>query len=88
MVRVGNQGTGPAPGSVTTVEFGTAPGQTEVVRQPTSSIPPGGFDDVEIRIPSRANLEQEFTITVDAENQVEESNKENNIVFGSCTVIH
>ncbi len=81
VVRVKNQGDADAPTSTTSVNFGGG----VVVAVQTPPIPAGQFVDVNVPIPgtpSTAGIL--FTITVDAQNNVIESNKDNNVADGEC----
>jgi hypothetical protein len=83
IVTVGNQGTADAPTSTTRVEF--FPGG--VVDVPTPPIPAGGapVDLPPIIIPAACfDPDCDFRITVDANNQVNESDEGNNTASGLC----
>ena len=80
-VTVKNQGTGWAGPSVTEVDF-LAFGK---VYMPTPPLGPGASVDLLVPIPPGSfDPNCEFRITVDANNQVVESNKGNNIADGEC----
>ncbi len=80
-VTVKNQGTGGAGPSVTEVDF-FAFGK---VSMPTPPLGPGASVDLLFPIrPGCFNPDCEFQITVDANNQVNESNEGNNIAKGIC----
>lgn len=82
MVRVKNQGTAPAPASTTRVLFST--GDTCVL--PTPPIPAGGTVDVgPCNFPIDCHdPDCDFTIGVDVNSDVGESNEGNNIENGLC----
>ena len=80
-VTVKNQGTGGAGPSVTEVDF-FAFGKVSV---PTPPLGPGASVDLLVPIPLGCfDPDCEFRITVDANNQVTESNEGNNIANGAC----
>lgn len=80
-VTVKNQGTGGAGPSVTEVDF-FALGKVSV---PTPPLGAGASVDLLFPIPPRCfDPDCEFRITVDANNQVTESNEGNNIANGTC----
>jgi hypothetical protein len=80
-VTVKNQGTGGAGPSVTEVDF-LGLGK---VSMPTPPLGPGASVDLFFPIPLGCfNPNCEFRITVDANNQVNESNEGNNIANGTC----
>jgi hypothetical protein len=79
---VRNQGTGVAGPSTTTVDFG----QYGTVSLPTLALGPGQQIPFHVTIPPAClDPDCEFTITVDADNVVAESDKANNVVRGVCT---
>lgn len=81
IVTVRNQGAGPAGPSVTRVDF-LGFGQ---FTQPTPPLAPGASVDLVFDIPPGCfNPDCEFRITVDANNQVVESNDGNNFASGVC----
>jgi hypothetical protein len=90
VITVGNQGNTDAAASITRIEFITGPSTTlfllstppiaagGAVNLPPVVIPPECFD----------GLSCDFTITVDSENQIDESpNEGNNFTRGRCTLI-
>jgi hypothetical protein len=80
-VTVKNQGTSGAGPSVTEVDF-FAYGK---VSMPTPPLAPGASVDLLLPIPPRSfDPDCEFQITVDANNQVNESDEGNNIGRGTC----
>ncbi|HEX8597398.1 MAG TPA: CARDB domain-containing protein [Chloroflexia bacterium] len=80
-VTVRNQGAGPAGPSVTRVDFG-ALGQ---FTQPTPPLAPGASVDLFFEMPQGCfQPDCTFRITVDANNQVVESNEGNNSASGVC----
>jgi hypothetical protein len=80
-VTVRNQGIGPAGPSVTEVDF-FAFGK---VSMPTPPLAPGASVDLFFPIPPGCfDPDCDFRITVDANNQVNESNEGNNIAKGLC----
>jgi hypothetical protein len=81
-VTVKNQGTSGAGSSVTEVDFLGFPPK---VSMPTPPLAPGASVDLFFPIPPGSfNPDCEFRITVDANNQVNESNEGNNIANGRC----
>ncbi len=81
IVTVRNQGTAGAGPSVTEVDFGI---HGKVVR-PTSALAPGASVDLKFSIPSGCfDPDCDFRITVDANNEVVESDKGNNFASGTC----
>lgn len=81
VVVVRNQGNATASASVTRVNFG-AFGVADAI---TPALPPGNQVELEFPIPPGAfDPDLDFTITVDANNQVAESNELNNTVTGIC----
>jgi hypothetical protein len=82
IVRIRNQGAGDAPPSITRVEF--SPGG--VLFLATPSVPAGGATDLPpIDIPAGCfDSDCDFTITVDSNGNVDESDEGNNIAEGSC----
>lgn len=80
-VTVKNQGNADAPASETTVTFGDIP-----VTVNTPAIPVGGSVDLLFKVPTNCfSPDCSFKITVDANNQVNESNnEENNGASGGC----
>ena len=86
-IAVKNQGTADAPVSVTRVIFMPGRPDSRSVDMNTNQVPAGEFLDVEpVEIPSDcfASGDCEFTVTVDANNQVVEFDKANNTVSGRC----
>jgi hypothetical protein len=81
VVRVMNQGNADAPASTTSVAFGGGGGTVAV---PTPPIPAGQFVDVNVLVPAVGSTDIFFTITVDAQNNVTESDKSNNVADGTC----
>jgi hypothetical protein len=84
IVRVRNQGTAPAPQSITRVVFDDAPDQprdveTPVIEVGTIVVLPG------IELPPGVAVEF-FTITVNANDDFPELNKDNNTARGRCPV--
>jgi subtilase family serine protease len=82
IVTVKNGGTGNAAASTTTIEF--LPGGSFSLSTP--AIAAGGTSDLApLDIPAGCfNPDCEFKITVDANNQIKESNETNNSADGSC----
>jgi hypothetical protein len=81
IVTVKNQGTGRAVASITTVDFG----RHGTIPLQTPALAPGQSIDLSTRIPRRAfDPDCEFTITVDAKQDVTESNEQNNVGHGRC----
>lgn len=81
IVTVRNQGTGPAGPSTTEVDFGSH----GKVNAPTPALGPGASIDVSVPIPAGCfSPDCHFRITVDALNQVIESNEGNNTASGFC----
>jgi len=82
VVTVKNQGTAAAPASTTTVKF--SPGGSFQLSTP--AIPAGGSVDLPpLSIPAGCyNPDCDFKITVDSNNQINESNEGNNSVAGNC----
>jgi hypothetical protein len=84
VVKVENQGNVDAPECVTEVRF---KGTEEPFILPTPAIPAGEARELEpLEIPQDCFVDNvcEFTITVDANNQVDELDKANNNVSGGC----
>jgi hypothetical protein len=80
-VTVKNQGTGDAGDSVTEVDFG----KFGKVDQPTPALAPGASVDLLFAIPKGCfDPDCEFSITVDVNGQVNESNEGNNVAKGAC----
>jgi hypothetical protein len=82
VVTVKNQGTVDAPASTTTVDF--VPGGSFPLSTP--AIPAGGSVDLTpLSIPAACfNPDCDFRITVDSNNQINESNEGNNNASGTC----
>ncbi len=81
LVEVKNQGSAPAAGSTTTVEFGNDGSAS----QPTPPIPAGGSVDLLFDIPPGCfRPDCSFKIIVDSGNQVDEANEGNNTATGAC----
>lgn len=79
-VTVRNQGTDAGP-SVTRVNFGTF----GIASQPTPALAAGASIDLVFAIPAGCfNPDCDFRITVDSNNQVDESNEGNNTASGNC----
>ncbi len=81
LVTVKNQGAGPAGPSTTRVDFGSH-GTVDV---PTPALAPGASVDLLVDVPPGCfDPDCDFRITVDALNQVVESNEGNNTASGTC----
>ena len=82
VVSVRNQGNAEAPASTTTITF--SPGGPVSVQTP--AIPAGDSVDLSpVDIPAGCfDPDCDFTITVDSNNQVSESNEDNNTAEGRC----
>ena len=80
-VTVKNQGAGDAAGSTTTVQFGSG----GPVSMATAPIPAGGTTQIMFDIPTGCfNPDCPFTITVDTNKEVNESDEGNNSADGIC----
>ena len=79
IVMVKNRGAGVATASTTTVSFGGT-----VVAGSTPSLAPGQSTPVAFTIPDVSTTDKYFTITIDAYNEVRESDEANNTVKGYC----
>lgn len=80
-VTVRNQGTGPAGASLTEVDFG----RHGRVAQPTPALVAGASADLKFAIPLGCHdPDCQFTITVDANNDVAEADESNNVASGIC----
>lgn len=85
-VRVRNQGAGPAPPSVTCVDFGSA----GTVCLNTPALQPGQETILTFSLPcqgSSGHLACAFTIRVNSNSLFPESNVQNNTATGNCTVV-
>jgi hypothetical protein len=82
VVSVKNQGNAASPVSTTTVQFSPEGS----FRLATPAIQPGGSANLEpLNIPPACfNPDCNFTITVDSDNQIKESNAKNNTTDGRC----
>lgn len=81
-VRVRNQGNEDVLSPFTTVVVFTPGGPKSVTTPP---MPAGSFSDVQVQIPSGCfNPDCDFTITVDANSDISESNENNNSEDGHC----
>lgn len=81
VVRIKNNGTEAAPASTTRVTFEG----NNTMELPTPQIPANGMVEVKFAIPSGChNPDCDFTITVDAQAQVQEGNETNNTAEGRC----
>ena len=88
LIAVKNQGNANAPESVTRVIFMPGRPDSRAIDKNTLEVSPGQVVNVEpVDIPQDcfASGECEFTITVDANNQVLEFDKANNTVSGKCS---
>lgn len=84
VITVKNQGFKAAPASITRVVFFGA-GDMGILDIPTPAVPPQEQLDLDpVAIPPLKTMNILFTITVDARNEVLESNKRNNAVEGFC----
>lgn len=88
-IHVKNQGNGDAPACTTLVEFYLPGGVVQPVKLTTPPIPKGQTVTVgTVPIPTTPvncfNPDCDFDITVDSQNQVEESKENNNKVKGTC----
>lgn len=87
VVHVKNQGVGDAPASMTTVEFTWQPNNSQTVNLPTPAITAGSTVELipHAEMPIGCHdPDCGFTITVDANSQVDESDETNNSVQGLC----
>lgn len=82
-VIVRSQGKGPAGGSTTAIDFGDA----GTVRVPTPALAPGASATLVVDIPDGCFPDCYFMITVDAGNNVGETDNDNNVASGSCIVV-
>lgn len=81
LVRICNQGAGPAGPSTTTVDFGSF-GAVDV---PTPALAPGACVDLSVQIPSGCfDPDCEFRIIADSQGVVAESDETNNVASGTC----
>ncbi len=81
VITILNQGKKEAKATTTEIAFGTLP----PIRLPTRPIPPGESASVTFPVPDDCfRPECQFQITVDAKNEVEESEERNNQVIGRC----
>jgi len=81
VIRVRNQGKGPAPPSTTRVTF--SPGKS--FSSTTPAIPVGAATEVRFSIPADCfDFDCDFTIEVDANSNVNEIEEENNRALGLC----
>ena len=81
LVRICNQGNGPAGPSTTTVDFGSH-GAVDVA---TPALAAGACVDLSVQIPPGCfDPDCEFRITADSRGVVSESNETNNTASGSC----
>jgi hypothetical protein len=82
IIKIRNQGTTSASGSMTKVEFCSGPGQV-VVTLNTPPIDPGAVVELNVDFPPGC-ADRSFTITVDSSNQVDEIDEGNNSASGQC----
>jgi hypothetical protein len=81
IVTVMNQGSAPAGPSVAKVDFG----RYGTVTMPTPGLAPGQHAELKVPIPGRCfDPDCGFTITVDANGDVVESDESNNVATGLC----